>query len=63
MARLVLKIDVDASKSLDDPHDIIEDILAYADQLPTFKPGESFVIKDYNIVIQSGTFDSCEWEE
>lgn len=65
MARLVLKIDVpDERAHLWDPHEVIEDILANADQLPTFTPGLSWFIHDIDgqTEIQQGVFVSCEWE-
>lgn len=64
MARLVLKIDVpDERATMWDPHEVIEDILAHAEELPTFEPGMGWFISDGQTEIQEGTFVSCEWEE
>jgi hypothetical protein len=62
VAKLVLVLDVEASPSLWDPHEVIEDILAHAERLPTFTPGLAwFLDRDDEGEIQSGTFVSCEW--
>jgi len=63
MARLHLIIDVGAEPALWDPHEVIEDVLAHAEGLPTFTPGMSWFLDDADgSPIQSGTFISCEWE-
>ena len=63
MATLVLKIDVKANPALWDPHEVIEDILAHADDLPTFEPGVAWFLRGRDETdIQAGTFVSCEWE-
>lgn len=65
MARLVLVLDVTAEPNLWDPHEVIEDILAHADQLPTFQPGMAWFLTQHDgqTDVQEGTFVSCEWEE
>jgi hypothetical protein len=67
MARLVLVLDVTAEPSLWDAHEVIEDILAHAEDLPTFEPGMAWFIRKggaSNMTdIQEGTFVSCEWAE
>lgn len=63
MARLVLVLDVEANPALWDPHEVIEDILAHAHDLPTFEPGMAWFLKDAGQTdAQAGTFVSCEWE-
>lgn len=62
MARLVLVLDVTAEPNLWDPHEVIEDILAHAERLPTFEPGMSWFLElEGEIPIQEGTFVACEW--
>jgi hypothetical protein len=61
MARLHLIIDVTANPALWDPHEVIEDILAHADKLPTFGEGVPWFLGEGGD-IQEGTFVSCEWE-
>lgn len=64
MARLVLVIDVPDERARHwDPHEVIEDILAHADGLPTFEPGMSWFLTDDGGTtdIQEGMFVSCEW--
>jgi hypothetical protein len=64
VARLVLVLDVTAEPNLWDPHEVIEDILAHAEELPTFEPGMAwFLTQPDGIGIQEGTFVSCEWED
>lgn len=63
MARLHLILDVDADPRLWDPHEVIEDILAHAEDLPTFTPGLAWFLRQRDSTdIQEGTFVSCEWE-
>ena len=62
MAKLVLVLDVTADPQLWDPHEVIEDILAHADGLPTFSPGMAWFLKDAGQTdAQEGTFVACEW--
>lgn len=64
MARLVIVLDVDANPTLWDPHEVVEDILAHADKLPTFGENVPFTIPDERDGdIQRGTFISAEWEK
>lgn len=63
MTKLHLILDVEAQPNLWDPHEVIEDILAHAEGLPTFTPGMSWFIEDFGgSPAQAGTFVSCEWE-
>jgi hypothetical protein len=61
MARIHLILDVTAEPSLWDPHELIEDILVHADELPTFEPGLAWFIASEETI--EGTFVSCYWED
>lgn len=65
MARLVLVLDVTADPRLWDPHEVIEDILAHAEALPTFEPGVPWFLTthDGQTDVQEGTFVSAEWAD
>ena len=64
MARLHVVIEVDVNPLLWDPHEVVEDVLAYAHKLPTFGSDVKWSITDdRDGGIQSGTFISAEWEK
>jgi hypothetical protein len=58
MARLVVVFEVDSNPVLDDPHEVVEDILAHAETLPTFESGVSWFLLGPRM---AGTFVSAEW--
>ena len=63
MARLVLVLDLTAEPALWDPHEVIEDVLAHAEGLPTFGPGVPWFLTTHEgqTDVQEGTFVACEW--